>query len=146
MSEAHLVVRDLAALAARSHIRGRSWARSAILDPFTQMMEGLERWPDPKDRDLLRAMLKAEIATRLERISSFGIGAERRQAVERYVDLFFDGLLRREHYDKAPGLLERARLLKGAYLIFFREALPQRQRDAADSDEGSREDIEPEAE
>ncbi len=133
-TEQHHAVRELARFAAANRIWGRSFKRTSLLDPFTQLLEGLERWPAPADRDYLRGMLKTEISTRIERISPYGVSRERRQAIYQYVDIFFDVALKREHHDNAQRLLDRARLLNGAYLIFLREALPQRQRDAADSD------------
>lgn len=132
--EEHRALQELARFAATHHIWGRSFKRSSLIDPFAQMLEGLERWPNPEDRDYLRGMLKTEISTRIERISPFGVGAERRQAIYRYVDIFFDEVLKREHHNRAPSLLDRARLLKGAYLMFLREALPQGQQKAADSE------------
>jgi CRISPR-associated protein Csc3 len=134
MSEQHDAVRRLAEFAAAHRIWGRSFHRSSLLDPFAQILEWLERWPNPDDRDYLRGMLKTEISTRIERISPYGVRAERRQAIYQYVDLFFDEVLKGEHYDRAQSLLDRARLLKGAYLLFLRNALPAAQRKAADDE------------
>lgn len=134
MSEQHDAVRRLAEFAAVHRIRGRSFHRSSLLDPFAQLLESLERWPNPEDRDYLRGMLKTEISTRIERISSYGVSTERRQAIYQYVDLFFDEVLKGEHYDRAQSLLDRARLLRGAYLLFLRNALPTGQRKAADEE------------
>lgn len=130
--EQHQALIKLARFAAANHIWGRSFKRTSLIDPFTQILEALERWPNPEDREYLRGMLKTEISTRIERISPYGIGAERRQAIYQYVDIFFEEVLKREHHDRAQSLLDRARLLKGAYLIFLREALPPRQQKAAD--------------
>ena len=134
MSEQHDAVRRLAEFAAAHRIWGRSFKRSSLLDPFAQILEWLERWPDAKDRDYLRGMLKTEISTRIERISQFGVSTERRHAIYQYVDLFFDEVLKGEHFDRAQSLLDRARLLKGAYLLFLRNALPTGQRKAADEE------------
>lgn len=138
----HAALQELAAFAARNHIQGRSFKRNSILDPFARMLEGLEKWPKLEDRSYLRAMLKDDIGAHIERASPHGIRAERRQAIYEYVDRFFERLLAQEHHDTAQHLLERARLLKGAYLIFFREALPPRQRQATDEgDDTSLDDV-----
>jgi hypothetical protein len=130
-------LRELATLAAREHVQGRSFKRSAILTPFTQMIEALERWPKPEDRGYLRAMLKNEVSAHIERAlpPPYKLTPRRTQAIYTYVDRFFDVLLNQEHHGNAQHLLERARLLKGAYLIFFREAVPPRQQAAIDSAE-----------
>lgn len=129
-------LRELATLAAKEHIRGRSFKRSAILTPFTQMLEALERWPKPEDRGYLRAMLKNEVSAHIERAASpYKLSPQRKQAVYTYVDRFFDLLLDQEHHGNPQHLLDRARLLRGAYLIFFREAVPPRQQAAIDTEE-----------
>lgn len=132
--EEHHALQELARFAAANHIWGRSFKRSSLIDPFAQLLEGLERWPSREDRNYLRGMLKTEISTRIERISPFGVSAERRQAIYGYVDLFFDEVLMREHHNRAENLLDRARLLKGAYLMFLRAALPAGQQKAADAE------------
>jgi CRISPR-associated protein Csc3 len=130
-------LRNLATLAATEHILGRSFKRSSILTPFVQMIEALERWPKPEDRGYLRAMLKDEVSTHIERASPYHLSAKRRQAIYLFVDQFFDHILNQEHHGNAQYLLERARLLKGAYLIFFREALSGREQEAVDEQEES---------
>lgn len=136
-------LRELARLAATKHIQGRSFKRNSLLDPFARMLENLEHWPDAKDREYVRAMLKDEVSVHIERASLHGLSRERREAIHVYVDCFFDRLLDGEHHGIAQRLLERERLLKGAYLIFFREAMPASQRIVADDAAATGEEIEP---
>ncbi len=133
----HTTLRELAHFAAVKHIQGRSFKRNSILDPFVRMIEGLERYPAEEDRDYLRAMLKEGVSEHIRRASPYGLKADRCQAIYAFVDLFFDELLGKEYHDKATALLDRAQLLKPAYLIFFREAVPPKQQQAIDSDEDS---------
>jgi|GEM_PF-1265988 CRISPR-associated protein Csc3 len=132
--EQHEAVKRLAEFAAANYIWGRSSKRTSLLDPFARILEQLERFPDPRDRDLLRASLKSDISRHIELASRYGVSAERKQAIYQYVDLFFDEVLQREHHDRVQNLLDRSRLLKGAYLLFLRDALPQSLRKAADSE------------
>jgi CRISPR-associated protein Csc3 len=143
MAEMHIALRDLARFAAAKHIRGRSYKRNSILDPFSRMLEGLERYPDKEDRDYLCAMLKEEVSEHIRRASPFGLSAERCQAIYTYVDRFFIDLLDNEHHGNPTALLDRGRLLKPAYLIFFREVLPPKQQQALDNDEEGDSDEEP---
>lgn len=135
MAEMHTALRDLAHFAATKYIRGRSYKRNSILDPFARMIEGLERYPDKVDRDYLSAMLKEEVSEHIRRASPFGLGPERCQAIYTYVDQFFTELLDKEHNGNPAALLDRERLLKPAYLIFFRAALPPKQQQAVDNEE-----------
>lgn len=142
-------LRELATLAARERIQGRSFKRSAILTPFSQMLEALERWPKPEDRGYLRAMLKDEVSAHIERAipPPYNLTPQRKQVIYTYVDCFFDVLLDQEHHGNPQHLLDRARLLKGAYLIFFREAVPPRQQAAIDTgEEAPPEELDAEAE
>ena len=145
MAEMHAALRDLAHFAAKSYICGRSLKRNSILDPFARIIEGLERYPDKEDRDYLCAMLKEDVSEHIRRASPFGLGTKRRQAIYAYVDRFFVELLDKEHRGNPAVLLDRERLLKPAYLIFFREALPPKQRQAMDSDEEGELDEDPES-
>lgn len=135
MAEMHTALRELAHFAAKSQIRGRSFKRNSILDPFARIIEGLERYPDARDRDYLCAMLKEDVSEHIRRASPYGLGPERCQAIYTYVDRFFSDLLDKEHRGSVADLLDRERLLKPAYLIFFREAISPKQQQAVDSDE-----------
>src|SRR6266700_4040578 len=41
------------------------------------------------------------------------------------VDLFFDGVLERAHHSKVNKLLARERLIRSAYLVYYRQALAE---------------------
>lgn len=137
MTEMHTSLQTLAQFAAEKYIRGRSYNRSSILNPFVQMLEGLERFPGTEDREYLCAKLKDDISEHIRRASRYGLGPERRQAIYTYVDCFFSDILDKEHHGNPAALLDRERLLKPAYLLFFREAVLPSQRQKADDEEES---------
>ena len=52
---------------------------------------------------------------------------ERKQDLIRaYVDLFFDGILAKMHEGDVNRLLQRNKLIRSAYLTYYRDALPDR--------------------
>jgi CRISPR-associated protein Csc3 len=129
---------DLAAFAATTHIHGTSmFKRNSVLKPLDLMLDELERTPEPQDREVVRAAAKEDIFSHLERIAPAGRkpGKNKREQVYRYVDMFFAGVLEEAHGGDLNRLIQRARLLRSAYLTYYRAALPQR--------EAAREDLEP---
>lgn len=128
------IMQELQALAAyhaqhRSLQRGlggrMSFARNAILKPLDTMLAALEANPNDEDRDLVLHACKDRVFEYLNRVAAgrFPPGRRARGDVNAYVDLFFDGLLRRAHKDDLNALLRREKLIRDAYLAYFREAL-----------------------
>jgi hypothetical protein len=115
---------ELAKHAAQHRIRGRSYKRNSLLKPLAIIFEELERCPDPQndnERELVRASSKGMISEHIKRIAS-GVHEE---DIYRYVDLFFDGVLKEAHHGNANRLLQRERTLRSAYLVYMREALAE---------------------
>ncbi len=55
---------------------------------------------------------------------------ERKQdQIRAYVDLFFDGILEKMHEGDVNRLLQRSKLLRSAYLTYYRDALPERTKE-----------------
>ena len=115
---------ELAKHAAQHRIRGRSYKRNSLLKPLAIIFEELERCPDPQndnERELVRASSKGMISEHIKRIAS-GVHEE---DIYRYVDLFFDGVLKEAHHGNANRLLQRERTLRSAYLVYMRESLAE---------------------
>jgi len=103
--------------------------RSSVLKPLDMILVLLEQNPKEADRGLVRAGAKEELFAHLDRIAPTGRkpGRQKREQVSRFVDLFFDGVLGEAHAGDVNQLLQRARLLRSAYLTYYRVALPQRE-------------------
>lgn len=115
-------LKQLAEHAARNRIRGRSYKRNSLLKPLDIILAELERCPDPtnsNERDFARDSSKGLIYDHVKRVSK-GVYEE---AIYRYVDLFFEGVLKEVHHGSIPKLLQRERSLRSAYLVYMREAL-----------------------
>ncbi len=122
-------LKELATYAAQNSIRGSTFKRNSLLKPLDIILQELDHCPAPDDRnelELVRAGTKGLIFDHLERIadSEYKPGRTKRDKVNYYVDLFFDGVLDKAHHGKVNRLLNRERLIRSAYLFYVREAIP----------------------
>ncbi len=76
---------------------------------------------------MVRTGTKGLIFEHLERIAgaNYKPGRTKEGKVSHYVDLFFDGVLERAHHSKVNKLLARERLIRSAYLVYYRQALAE---------------------
>ena len=122
-------LKELATYAAQNNIRGSTFKRNSLLKPLDIILQELDRCPAPdnaNELELVRAGTKGLIFDHLERIADveYKPGRTKRDKVNHYVDLFFDGVLFKAHHDKVNRLLNRERLIRSAYLFYLREAIP----------------------
>ncbi len=127
-------LREMAQLAAENHIMGTSFKRNSLLKPLDIILDNLERYPDEAMRDVVLNGSAEQIFEHIRRIakSEFKPGKAKQDVIKEYVNIFFTDLLHNGHKDDVNRLLQRARILRSAYLIYFREALPQKERQQAD--------------
>ena len=130
-------LQELASFAAVSRIQGRSFKRNALLKPLDMILVRVEREPkasaDQDPHGFVRAACKEEIAEHIRRLG-FLKSREKEVAVHRYVDLFFDRVLGEAHRWDVNRLLEREDMLRSAYLVYFRAAIPLSQKMQAEKD------------
>jgi len=128
----------MASLAAEEHLRGRSSKRNSILKPLDIILENLEREPKEDVRDLVRRASERDIFDHIDRITESKykpskIKREQKQEVIRtYVDLFFDDILTKLHANDVNRLLQRSKLMRSAYLIYYRDAIPEQVKEQLD--------------
>lgn len=124
-------LKALATYAAQNAIRGTSSKRNSLLKPLDIILDELERCPTPADPnelanelELVRTGSKGLIFEHLERIAKaeYKVGKTKQGKVSYYVDLFFDDVLGHAHHGKVNKLLGREKLIRSAYLVYFREA------------------------
>jgi len=123
-------LKALAEYAATNGIRGSSFKRNSMLKPFDIILQELDRCPNPEDPNelaLVRVGTQGLIFEHLERIAgaNYKPGRTKEGKVNHYVDLFFDGVLTKAHRGKVNRLLTRERLIRSAYLVYYRRALAE---------------------
>ncbi len=123
-------LKELAEYAATNGIRGTSLKRNSLLKPLDIILQELDSCLDPDDPnelELVRTGTKGLIFEHLERIASAGYkpGRTKESKVYHYVDLFFDGVLGKANHGKVNRLLSRERLIRSAYLVYYRQALAE---------------------
>lgn len=123
-------LKTVATYAAQNSIRGTSFKRNSLLKPLDIILQELDHCPVPDDLnelELVRAGTKELIFDHLDRIAKteYKPGKTKREKVNHYVDLFFDGVLNTAHHGKVNRLLNRERLIRSAYLFYLRDALPK---------------------
>jgi len=134
-------LKQMATLAAEEHIQGRSFKRNSILKPLDIILENLEREPKEEVRDLVRRASERDIFDHIDRITEAQykpgrVKRERKQdQIRRYVDFFFDGILTKVHDGDINRLLQRGKLIRSAYLTYFRDALPERTKEQVDTEQ-----------
>lgn len=134
-------LKQMAILAAEAHIKGRSFKRNSILKPLDIILENLEREPKEDVRDLVRRASERQIYDHIDAITEAKYKprlAKREQKMDQirsYVDLFFDGVLTQIHRKDVNRLLQRSKLLRSAYLVYYRDAAPVQLKEQIDSEQ-----------
>lgn len=123
-------LKELAEYAATNSIRGSSLKRNSLLKPLDIILQELDRCSDPQnpnELELVRTGTKGLIFEHLERIAgaNYKPGRTKEGKVSHYVDLFFYGVLEQAHHSKVNKLLARERLIRSAYLVYYRQALAE---------------------
>lgn len=134
-------LKQMATLAAEEHLKGRSFKRNSILKPLDIILENLEREPKEDVRDLVRRASERDIFDHIDRITEpqYKPGVVKRERkmdqIHAYVDFFFEGILEKMHEGDVNRLLQRNKLLRSAYLTYYRNALPERAKDQVDAEQ-----------
>lgn len=126
-------LREMARLAAENHIMGSSFKRNSLLKPLDIILDNLEREPGEEMRDVVMNGSAEQIFEHIRRIakSEYKPGKAKQDIIKDYVSIFFDGVMS-ANGNSVNRVLQREKILRSAYLIYFREALPQKERQQAD--------------
>ena len=131
-------LKQMATLAAEEHLKGRSFKRNSILKPLDIILENLEREPKEDVRELVRRASERQIFDHIDAITEpqYKPGRVKREQkqdlIRTYVNLFFDGILITVHSNDVNRLLTRSKLIRSAYLTYYRDALPERTKEQVD--------------
>lgn len=132
-------LKRMASLAAEKHIRGGSFKRNSLLKPLDIILGNLEREPKPQFWDLVRHASARQIFDHIYRIASSGFkpGDTKMEIIRQYVDIFFDDVLLGDHRGDLNRLMQRSKLLRSAYLIYFYDALPAKDKQQSEIDQAA---------
>ena len=134
-------LKQMATLAAEAHIKGRSFKRNSILKPLDIILENLEREPKADVRDLVRRASERQIFDHIDAITEakYKPGLVKREQkmdqIRLYVDLFFDDVLAQLHRGDVNRLLQRGKLIRSAYLTYYRDAAPVQLKEQIDTEQ-----------
>jgi len=134
-------LKQMAILAAEAHIKGRSFKRNSILKPLDIILENLEREPKADVRDLVRRASERQIFDHIDAITEakYKPGLVKREQkmdqIRLYVDLFFDDVLAQLHRGDVNRLLQRGKLIRSAYLTYYRDAAPVQLKEQIDTEQ-----------
>jgi CRISPR-associated protein Csc3 len=122
---------EVAKVAWRDRIRGRSRERNSLLKPFDMILDTLKGKSDAFDFDTMRAALVEDIFRHMEIIAPPGYkpGRQKREKVKAYVDLFFADILGGVYRGNINRLLNDEKGLRSAYLFYVREEIPMKERE-----------------
>jgi CRISPR-associated protein Csc3 len=116
-----IYLREAAELAAKYTLRGSSFRRTAITEPFSAFLSSIRSMKSHMDLDFVFASLIQSYHTRLDRIREEGVGKPKFEQLKEYY-----GVLRKlyeEVYNSRPEkLLNDRENLEAAYLFFWQEA------------------------
>ena len=134
-------LKQMATVAAGERIKGRSNKRNSILKPLDIILENLEREPKEDVRDLVRRASERQIFDHIDAITEpkYKPGREKRERkqdiIRENVDLFFDGVLNKANGGDVNRLLTRNKLIRSAYLTYYRDALTEGEKEEVDAEQ-----------
>ncbi len=114
-------LKEAAQLAAEASLRGSSFKRTAITEPFTAFLSSIRSAKPHMDLDFVFAALSQKYHTRLDRIREHGVGETKLEQIKQYYNVLRK--LYEEIYHARPEkLLSDREDLEAAYLFFWQEA------------------------
>lgn len=128
-------LREASQIAAAASLRGSSWKRTSLSEPFTAFTAAVRSQKAHMDLDLLFAALVQQYHTRLKRIRDYEVGTPKFEQLKHYYSVLRK--IYEEVYNSRPEkLLNDKDTLEAAYLFFFQEAQQQlKKKQQDDSDE-----------
>jgi CRISPR-associated protein Csc3 len=115
-------LKQAAKIAAESKLRGSSFKRTSLVEPFSEFIAAIRAQKSYMDLDFMFAALAQKYHTRLDRIREHGVGATK---LEKIKDFY--AVLRQMYADiyhsRADKILNDRSNLEAAYLFFLQEEI-----------------------
>ncbi|HYN87172.1 MAG TPA: hypothetical protein VER55_01520, partial [Ardenticatenaceae bacterium] len=122
-------LQELAALAWRAGLRGRSLEKNSLMTPLDEVLRKLTHASDAFDEPALRAAIVEDIFEYLQRVAGerYRPGRTKFDACQGFVDTFFTGILQDVYGGNRRRLLADEKLLRSAFLFYIRQQIPRKE-------------------
>ncbi len=114
-------LKQAAQIAADANLRGSSFKRTAITEPFTAFLSSIRSVKPHMDLDFIFASLVQKYHTRLDRIRDHVVGETKFEQLKRYYGVLRE-LYEKVYHARPEKLLNDREDLEAAYLFFWQEA------------------------
>lgn len=118
------VIEKLGELAGDSYIKGKTFKRNSLLKPLDIIFDLLERRSEYLDLETVFATAVQQIFDHIKRISPEDRKPDetKYQKIEDFVDVFAEELLEDVYENKVTQLISDQKIIKSAYLFYYRKA------------------------
>ncbi len=117
-------LKEAAKIAAEANLKGSSFKRTSITEPFNAFTSAVRSHKSYMDSDFMFAVLSQQYHTRLDRIRENGVGLNKLEQIKSFYSVLRK--LYEEIYQARPEkLLSDQDKLEAAYLFFYQEAYQQ---------------------
>jgi CRISPR-associated protein Csc3 len=127
--QTHQVLESMAQIAWQNYLRGTSLKRSALLYALSEIFNHMGLISPQLGVDTIRAATCREMFDHLDRISDQGRGRTAQDAVEKFVNLWYEGIVGGVYGGNYQRVLQDEKLLKSAYLFYLQGQIPSKKKD-----------------
>ena len=114
-------LKQAAHLAEVGKLRGSSFKRTSLVEPFAEFLKAIRSRKSHLDWDVVFASLTQEYHTRLDRIRDYKVGKPKYEQIKEYYQILRD--MFDDIYQTRPEkILNDKKTLESAYLFFLQEA------------------------
>ncbi len=114
-------LKEAAQIAAEANLKGSSFKRTSITEPFTAFTSAVRSQKTYMDLDFMFAVLAQQYHTRLDRIRDYKVGLTKLEKIKSFYDVLRK--IYEEIYQARPEkLLSDQEKLEAAYLFFYQDA------------------------
>lgn len=124
-------LKEAAKIAAEANLKGSSFKRTSLSEPFTAFTSAVRSQKTYMDLDFMFAVLTQQYHTRLDRIREHGVGLNKFEQIKSFYRVL-QNLYEQVYQSRPEKLLSDQDKLEAAYLFFYQEAyqqLPKRKND-----------------
>lgn len=131
MAKLSKALQELAEIAWKGGLRGRSLRKNSLMTPLDEIFKKLGHHSEAMDMETLRAATIEDIFEHLERIADqkYRPGQKKWQATQSFVNGFFENIYEGVYAGKLHKLLADEKLLRSAYMFYIREQIPGKKVD-----------------
>lgn len=117
-------LKEAAKIAAEANLRGSSFKRTSLAEPFTAFTSAVRSQKTYMDLEFMFAVLAQQYHTRLDRIREHGVGNTKFEQIKSFYQVL-QNLYEQVYQSRPEKLLSDQDKLEAAYLFFYQEAYQQ---------------------